>query len=103
MGGYSHLFPSGQFPRFIFSWFCVPVYNAVFVPRGAGSPLASLRFTCRVRSARDPETSRDHLLDRTIEFRADILRTQSVSVQIVFCARVLSWRIVLQRTVQFDI
>ena len=29
MGGYSHLFPSGQFPRFIFSWFCVPVYNAV--------------------------------------------------------------------------
>ena len=65
MGGYSHLFPSGQFPRFIFSWFCVPVYNAVFVPRGAGSPLASLCFTCRVRSARDPETSRDHLLAAT--------------------------------------
>ena len=27
-----------------------------------------LRFTCRVRSARDTETSRDHLLDLTIEF-----------------------------------
>ena len=47
MGGYSHLFPSGHFPRFIFSWFCVPVCNAVFVARHASprrSPPGSLRF-----------------------------------------------------------
>ena len=42
MGGYSHLFPSGHLPRFIFSWFCVPVYNVVFMARAASprrSPL----------------------------------------------------------------
>ena len=37
--------------------------------------LHHLRFTCRVRSARDTETSRDHLLDRTIDFAR------------IFCAR----------------
>ena len=73
-------FPSGHLPRFIFSWFCVPVYNAVFVARDASPrrpPPASLRFTCRVRSARDTETSRDHLLDRTIEHT----RIQHVTIQ----------------------
>ena len=42
MGGYSHLVPSGHLPRFIFSWFCVPVYNVVFMARAASprrSPL----------------------------------------------------------------
>ena len=34
--------PSGHLPRFIFSWFCVPVYNVVFTARAASprrSPL----------------------------------------------------------------
>ena len=35
MGGYSHLVPSGHLPRFSFSWFCVPVYNVVFMARAA--------------------------------------------------------------------
>ena len=42
MGGYSHLVPSGHLPRFSFSWFCVPVYNVVFMARAASphrSPL----------------------------------------------------------------
>ena len=103
MGGYSHLFPSGQFLRFILGGFACTCIMLCLCRAVLARCLHHLRFTCRVRSARDPATSRDHLLDRTIEFRADILRTQSVSVQIVFCARVLSWRIVLQRTVQFDI
>ena len=41
MGGYSHLFPSGQFLRFILVGFCVHVYNTVFVARDA-SPRRSL-------------------------------------------------------------
>jgi len=44
---YAWLFPpfsQWAISAFHFSWFCVHVYNAVFVPRGAGSPLASLRF-----------------------------------------------------------
>ena len=54
-------------------------------------------FTCRV-AVLDPETSRDHLLITCSTeqlIRAEILRTQSVPVQIVFDARVLSWKIVL--------
>ena len=95
MGGYSHLVPSGHLPRFSFSWFCVPVYSVVFMARAASSPARpNSRSTCRV-AVLDPETSRDHLLDRTIEIRANILRTQSITVQIVFDARVSSWRIVL--------
>jgi len=83
MGGYSHLFPSGQFPRFILvSFVCtcimlclcramhlaacvtciIPVLYAVLARR-----LHHLRCTCRVRGAGGPETSRDHLLDRTIK------------------------------------
>ena len=60
MGGYSHLVPSGHLPRFSFSWFCVSVYNVVFMARAASPHL--LAATCRV-AVRDPETSRDHLID----------------------------------------
>ena len=60
MGGYSHLVPSGHLPRFSFSWFCVPVYNVVFMARAASPRL--LAATCRV-AVLDPETSRDHLID----------------------------------------
>ena len=37
-------FPQWAISAFHFSWFCVHVYNAVFVPRGAGSLLASPAF-----------------------------------------------------------
>ena len=74
MGGYSHLFPSGQFPRFILvSFVCtcimlclcramhlaacvtciIPELYAVLARR-----LHHLRCTCRVRGAGGPETSR---------------------------------------------
>ena len=101
MGGYSHLVPSGHLPRFSFSWFCVPVYNVVFMARAA-SPRRS---------------SRDHLLDRTavlpvvsrcstqkrhvITCSTEQLRSREFSAHAVdFCtnrfyARVLSWKIVL--------
>ena len=42
IGGYSHLVSSGHLPRFSFSWFCVPVYNVVFIARAA-SPRRSSR------------------------------------------------------------
>ena len=60
MGGYSHLVPSGHLPRFSFSWFCVPVYNVVFMARAASPRLFAA--TCRV-AVLDPEMSRDHLID----------------------------------------
>ena len=43
-------------------------------------------FTCRVRSARDTEMSRDHLLDRTIEF-ARIFCAHSRFLYKLFSAR----------------
>jgi len=61
MGGYSHLVSSGHLPRFSFSWFCVPVYNVVFMARVAASSRL-FAATCRV-AVLDPETSRDHLID----------------------------------------
>ena len=67
-GGYSHLVSSGHLPRFSFSWFCVPMYNVVFMACCVASPLVTWspaqlnsRSTCRV-VAFNPETSRDHLL-----------------------------------------
>jgi len=80
-GCYGWLFPpiaQWAISAFHFSWFCVHVYNAVLVARDASprrSLLASPAFYLSCRGARDPETSRDHLLDRTIEFAR------------IFCAR----------------
>ena len=59
-GGYSHLVPSGHLPSFSFSWFCVPVYNVVFMARAASPRLFAA--TCPV-AVLDPETSRDHLIN----------------------------------------
>ena len=71
MGGYSHLFPSGQFPHFILVGFvctCIMLCLCRAMHHLAARRLRHLRCTCRVRGAGGPETSRDHLLDRTIEF-----------------------------------
>ena len=77
MGGYSHLFPSGQFLRFILVGFvctCIMLCLWRVMHHLAARCLHHLRSTCRV-AVLDPETSRDHLLDRTIEFAR------------IFCAR----------------
>ena len=83
MGGYSHLSPSGHFPRSILvSFVCTCIMLCLcraLLPRR----LRHLHCTCLVRGAGGPETSRDHLLDRTIKSARKILRAQSVSVQIV--------------------
>ena len=89
IGGYSHLVPSGHLPRFSFSWFCVPVYNVVFMARAA-SPRRSSRdrlLNCTaglpVVSWCDPETSRDHLL---ITCSTGQLKSRQYSARaVVFC------------------
>ena len=104
MGGYSHLSPSGHFPRSILVSFvctcillclCRALYLAACVT--CIVPVSLLCTRCW-----RPKTSCDHLLDGTIE------SARKYSCAVVFCtiricARVLSWRIVLQRTVQFDV
>ena len=71
MGGYSHLVPAGTFRvSFLVGFVCPCIMLCLWrvMHRLAARRLDHCVFTCRVRSARDTETSRDHLLDLTIEF-----------------------------------
>ena len=74
MGGYSHLVPAGTFRISFLVGFVCPCIMLCLWRMLHRLAARRLRSTCRV-AVLDPETSRDHLLDRTIEFAP------------IFCAR----------------
>ena len=102
MGGYSHLSPSGHFPRSISVSFvctcimlclCRALYLAACVT--CIVPVLYAVLAAQKRHVITCSTERSSPRENTacaVGFRTNRI-----------CARVLSWRIALQRTVQFDV